>query len=219
MIFIHALLRGLKIVKQKNKEDILDQILIKLVQEKNLSNVRQLVNLTKLETPFIPEQKIIQHILLLERKGKLTLKESLIGPPQKLSTYVKTREATWYWITIILVTTTALTVFTIQENSFPLIFVRNVLGAIFVLFLPGYSLIKTLFPEKELGTIEYTVLSIGMSLALVPIIGLILYYTPWGIETTPITIILLTLTIIFATVAIIREHQTKNKTNKTTTRP
>ena len=196
-------------MKQKNKEDRLDQMLIKLVKEKKPTNVRQLVNLMKLESFFIPEQEIMQHILRLESQGKLTLKEPLIRPQPKLSTYLKTREAAWYWITIILATTTALTVFTIQENSFPLIYVRYVLGAIFVLFLPGYSLIKALYPEKNLDAIECTALSVGLSLALVPIIGLILNYTPWGIGTVLITLILLILTIIFSTVAIIREQQTR----------
>ena len=195
-------------MNQKNK-DWLDQTLIKLVQTKKPTNVQQLVDLTKLETIFVSEQKIMQHILRLQSQGKLTLKEPLTQTPPKLSTYLKTTESTWYWITIILATTTALTVFTIPENSYPLIYIRYVLGAIFVLFLPGYSLIKALFPEKELDNIERTALSIGMSLALVPITGLILNYTPWGIRTTPITLSLLTLTIIFATAAIIREHQNK----------
>jgi len=179
------------------------------VEEKKPTSVRQLVNLTKSETILVPEQKIIQHILQLQSQGKLKLKEPLIETPPRLSTYLKTTEATWYWITIILATTTALTVFTIQENSYPLIYIRNILGAIFVLFLPGYSLIKLLFPKKEIDNIERTVLSIGMSLALVPITGLILNYTPWGIKTTPITLSLLTLTILFATAAIIRKQQTK----------
>jgi len=195
-------------VNQKSK-DTLDRILIKLVEEKKPTSVRQLVNLTKSETILVPEQKIIQHILQLQSQGKLKLKEPLIETPPRLSTYLKTTEATWYWITIILATTTALTVFTIQENSYPLIYIRNILGAIFVLFLPGYSLIKLLFPKKEIDNIERTVLSIGMSLALVPITGLILNYTPWGIKTTPITLSLLTLTILFATAAIIRKQQTK----------
>ena len=196
-------------MNQKIKEDRLDQTLIKLVKEKKPTNVQQLVDLMKMETSFISEQKIMQHILRLENQGKLKLKEPLIRSPPKLSTYLQTREATWYWIIIILATTTALTVFTIQENTHPLIYIRYILGAIFVVFLPGYSLIKLLFPEKELDNIERTALSIGMSLALVPITGLILNYTPWGIRTTPITLSLLTLTIIFATVAITREHQTK----------
>ena len=197
-------------MNQKNK-DTLDQTLIKLVQEKKPANIQQLVELTKSEISVIPEEKILQHILRLESQGKITLKEPLTQTPPKLSTYLKTTEAAWYWITIFLATTTALTVFIIPENSNPLIYVRYVLGAIFVLFLPGYSLIKALFPGKELDNIERTALSMGISLAIVPLTGLILNYTPWGIRTTPITLTLLTLTIIFATVAIISEHQTKKQ--------
>ena len=198
-------------VNQKNMEDSLDQTLIKLVKEKKPNNVQQLINLTKLETIFVPEKTIMQHILQLKSQGKITLKDPSIRTPSKLSTYLKTTEATWFWITIILVTTTTITVFTIQENSYPLIYIRYVIGAIFVLFLPGYSLIKALFPEKELDNIERTALSMGLSLVLVPITGLILNYTPWGIRTTPITLSLLALTTVFATAAVIREHQ--NKTN------
>jgi hypothetical protein len=198
-------------MNQKNKDDDLDQKLIKLVQEKKPTSVQKLINLTKLETTFVPEQKILQHILQLKNQGKITLKEPPIPATTKLSTYLKKPEATWYWITIILATATTLTVFTIQENSYPLTYIRYILGAIFVVFLPGYTLIKLLFPEKELDNIERTALSTAMSLALVPITGLILNYTPWGIRTTPITLSLLTLTIIFATAAIIREYQTKTE--------
>jgi hypothetical protein len=197
-------------VNQKNKDN-LDQTLIKLVQEKKPTNVQQLVDLTKSEVLFVSEQKIMQHILRLESQGKLTLKEPLIQTPPKLSTYLKTTDATWYWISIILATTTALAVFTIHGNSNPLIYIRNILGSVFVLFLPGYSLIKLLFPKQEIGYIERIALSIGMSLAVVPITGLILNYTPWGIQTAPITLSLLFLTILFATAAMIRKHQTKTE--------
>ena len=197
-------------MNQKN-EDTLDQTLIKLVQTKEPTSVQQLVDLTKSESIFVSEQTILQHILRLERQGKLTLKEPLTQTPPKLSTYLKTGETTWYWITIIIATATALTVFTIPENSKQLIYIRNILGTIFVLFLPGYSLIKLLFPKKQIDNIERAALSIGMSLALVPMMGLIIYYTTWGIETIPTTLSLLTLTIIFATAAIIREHLTKKK--------
>jgi len=70
---------------------------------------------------------------------------------------------------------------------------------------------KNLFPTKELDNIERTALSIGMSLALIPITGLLLNYTPWGIRLTPVTISLLALTITFATAAILREHQANLK--------
>lgn len=113
----------------------------------------------------------------------------------------------------------ATAVFTIPENAHPLTYLRIALGAIFVLFLPGYALIKTLFPSKvpfptsseNMDNIERTALSIGMSLALTPIVGLILNYTPWGIRSTPVTLSLLALTVTFATAAILREYQTKTK--------
>jgi uncharacterized membrane protein len=64
--------------------------------------------------------------------------------------------------------------------------------------------------SENLDTIERIALSIGMSLALTPIVGLILNYTPWGITLTPITLSLLALTTVFATAAILREHQSKD---------
>jgi uncharacterized membrane protein len=65
-----------------------------------------------------------------------------------------------------------------------------------------------------MDTIERAALSIGLSLAIVPIVGLFLNYTSWGIRLTPITLSLLALTITFATAALIREHQAKISENK-----
>jgi len=65
--------------------------------------------------------------------------------------------------------------------------VRIVLGLLFVLFLPGYIFIAALFPKKgDLDSIERVALSFGLSIAIVPLIGLILNYTPWGIRLYPI---------------------------------
>ena len=64
----------------------------------------------------------------------------------------------------------------------PSLVVRIVFGLPFVLFFPGYSLILALFPRKDrLGNIERIALSFGLSIAVVPLIGLILNYTPLGI--------------------------------------
>jgi len=68
----------------------------------------------------------------------------------------------------------------------PSVVLRIVIGLPFVLFFPGYVLLATLFPKREgLGGIERVALSFGMSIAmsiaLVPLIGLILNYTWWGI--------------------------------------
>lgn len=64
---------------------------------------------------------------------------------------------------------------------------RVVLGLPFVLFLPGYTLIAALYPRRDdLDGVERVALSLGLSLAVVPLIGLVLNYTPWGIRLVPI---------------------------------
>lgn len=64
---------------------------------------------------------------------------------------------------------------------------RVVFGLPMVLFIPGYALIAALFPEKDdLDGIERVALSFGLSIAVVPLIGLALNYTPWGIRLDPI---------------------------------
>jgi len=194
------------------------ETIIQMVKEKKPENVEQLVNLLK-EKFSIPEHKIIEYILQLQSEGKITLKKPSKPTPQSLIAYLKT-EAHWYWITMILAVTTTLVVFTIPENLFPLVYIRYLLGAIFVLWLPGYSFVKALFPtgatnEKSSGNLDFIeriALSMGLSLALVPIVGLLLNYTPWGIRLTPIVLSLFALTTVFATAAVIREHQTKIKT-------
>ena len=83
--------------------------------------------------------------------------------------------------------------------------VREILGLPLVLFLPGYSLLAALFPAKsDLDGIERIALSFGLSIAVVPLIGLGLNYTPWGIRLLPILICLSVFTFIMCGLAYLR---------------
>lgn len=214
------LLRGLIRLSNTLTNQELEQTIIRTIKDKNPQTVEQLVTMIK-QNFQIPEEKILQSIIKLQNAKRIHLKK-LSQTPLCLAGYLKTNQTLWFWTTIASVITTAIVVFTIPENFYPYVYIRYVLGTIFVLWLPGYTFIKALFPtevpiktsEKSLDTIERIALSFGMSLALVPIIGLLLNYTPWGIRLTPIVLSLLTLTIVFATAAIIREYQVKIKANK-----
>jgi len=82
---------------------------------------------------------------------------------------------------------------------------RNILVLPLVLFLPGYALIAALFPAKSnLDGIERTALSFGLSIAIVPLMGLGLNYTPWGIRLLPILISLSAFTFIMCGLAYFR---------------
>jgi len=195
---------------KEQSEKTIDQHIIDIVRKNHPKTVNELINLIQPRYP-IPEEKILERILHLQSQGKITLKNQQAPVTPLLRSYAFSAKASWYWAIIAVAAATAALVFAVPENAYPIVYARYVLGAIFVLFLPGYSLIKALFPEKELDSIERAALSLGMSIALVPITGLILNYTPWGIRATPVTLSLLALTTIFATAAITREHQTKTK--------
>jgi len=201
-----------KIATQNLKETILE-----ITAKNKPATVNQLVELVKQRTPA-SNQEILGAIIELQNEGKL----QLTTPPQqalRMSTYLGTSAAHWYYVTVALTIATVVAVFSVPENAFPLVYIRYILGVIFILWLPGYAFIKALFPaqvpiktnSKDLDTIERIALSLGMNLALVPITGLLLNYTPWGIRLTPITLSLTALTLIFATAAIIREQRTYNK--------
>ena len=110
-------------------------------------------------------------------------------------------------------------------NETPL---RILLGLPFVLFLPGYAFIAALFPEagepptaesvdspeaqsrlrdRGIDGIERVALSFGLSIAIVPLIGLVLNFTPWGITLVPILLSVSGFTIACALIAYGRRLQ------------
>lgn len=202
--------------KKHSKSSTVNQRIIEIVKEKDPETVEQLINLVQSKHP-IPRQKILDAIIKLQNQGKITLKPPKAQFNFTITEYIVSPKAYWYWTIIALSVATTILVFTVPENAYPIVYARYILGSIFVLWLPGYTFIKALFPTKvpiqtsseNLDKIERIALSAGMSLALVPITGLLLNYTPWGIRLTPVTLSLLALTITFATVALIREQQIK----------
>jgi hypothetical protein len=114
----------------------------------------------------------------------------------------------WLWGTIGLTVLAVLSV-ALVPDVFPINAVRWVLGSIFVLYLPGHALIQLLFPKRtsELDSLERFALSIGLSLALVPLIGLVLNYTPWGIRLNPVVTSLSAFTVLCGVAAAVRGYR------------
>jgi len=86
--------------------------------------------------------------------------------------------------------------------------VRITLGLLFVFFFPGYTLLSALFPRRDdLGRTERVALSFGLSIAVIPLTGLILNYTPWGI--TLYTVLISVTLFIFITSGLAWNRQRK----------
>jgi uncharacterized membrane protein len=176
------------------------------------------------KTTNLSEKEIFNILNQLEAEDKIHFNVRPETTSFSFRIYLFSSESAWYWTIMAVALVTTLTVFAIPQDWYPLAYVRNFLGVIFVLVLPGYAFIKAFFQKKvpfkttseSFDTIERVVLSIGLSLALTPIVGLILYYTPLGIGLTPITLSLLAFTTVLATAAMAREYHTKSNINQQT---
>ncbi len=86
------------------------------------------------------------------------------------------------WTIIIMSLLLILVIYALPESV-----VRVVVGLPFILFFPGYAALSVLFPEaKDLEIIERVALSFGLSIAISPLVGFGLNYTPFGIRLAPI---------------------------------
>lgn len=189
-------------------KDELETELIALIREKKPESVKELLSLVQ-EKFSISEMQLAKSILEMESQEKLFLKPLPSITPSNLTGYLRTKAASWFWINLFLVIVGTSLVILTPEN-FLLAYARYTLGFIMVLWLPGYSFIKALFPKsnrnKDLNLTERVALSIGCSIALVVIVGLILIFTPWSLHLIPIVFSLFALTTILSSVAIVREY-------------
>jgi uncharacterized membrane protein len=89
---------------------------------------------------------------------------------------------------------------------------RIIIGLPIVLFIPGYVLVFALFPtrktDKGIDEIERLALSVALSLAITPLIGLILNFTVWGIRLVPIITSLEIFILTIGSIAIYRWYLT-----------
>jgi len=125
--------------------------------------------------------------------------------PKTFPQYFLSVESLWFHILFVFVVSTILLALYVTKP--PLIYLRYVFGSLYVLYVPGAVLLEALYPRgEELEPLERLALSIGLSLALVPLVGLILNYTPWGIRLVPIIISLALLTLSLAIIALYRKY-------------
>ena len=83
--------------------------------------------------------------------------------------------------------------------------IHTVIGIVYMVFIPGYVLMAIILPKKsDLDIIIRLGLSIGVTLPITSVIGLILHYTKYGISINSLQIPLAILTIILSIYAIKR---------------
>ncbi len=179
-------------------------------EDKELKHLREVLGsepltveeaVSRLVEQGLPRRKAIAKVCLGMKKGFL---EEVYSSRLGFTRYLLLHDS-WFWSVASITIMTVLLV--VLARHPPLIYARYVLGSIFVLFLPGHTLIEALYPRKEdLSPLERLALSIGLSLALVPLVGLVLNYTPWGIRLKPVVLSLSILVLALAILASYRKY-------------
>jgi hypothetical protein len=198
-------------LESKDNEPLKGTIL-NIIKENNPKTTKELIYLVHKETN-ISEYQIFNTIQDLQEEKKLKFYGIIF--PERPVEYLFSSRSSWYWLIFFLSTFSVYLFFSFPQNLEPQIYVRGILGLIFVLYLPGYALMKTLYPVSVpyktssviLDSIERIALSLCLSLAIAPLAGTILYCTPWGLNLFSITIILLVLTLLLSSLGVVREYK------------
>lgn len=179
----------------------IEDLTLKKAKENPNLDLTTLVNEISSELHY-KRDRVLQRLMELETTNKIVLVEKTHY--RSFIDYAKSPLALWFWGATL---ATLFSLALISVTSGIALYLRYVFGGLLILYLPGYSLIEFLYAKKkELDELTRVALSIGLSLAIVPLIGLVLNYTPFGIRLIPIALSLVGFTLIFLFLALGRKH-------------
>ena len=177
--------------------EVEDSVLKKVADQ--ITPVRALVE--GLVSDGIRRDQAVEALIGLVRGKKLAIEEPV--PYTGVASYAWSPLSFWFWASIAAIGASLVLIY---ATSGYILYLRYVFGGILVLFLPGYALIEALYPKRDLDELARFALSIGLSLAIVPLTGLVLNYTPFGIRLLPVALSIAIITLIFLTIALLRKY-------------
>lgn len=199
-------------MKQKiDSENELDGQVLKYIAKHGATSVEELYYALHVGDRLLTKAELTETVWRIARQGRVDLDDI---PPtvHSLGEYLSRWERNlWLYGSLAVLLVTMFAIFGLP-STFPLLAVRWVFGSVFAIFVPGYVAIEALYPRSnELSPFARFVLSIGLSLTLVPLVGLLLNFTPWRITLMPVIISLVILTIGLIGLAFVRQYYATRK--------
>jgi hypothetical protein len=146
-------------------------------------------------------------VLLFDRTvlGEVRLVDP--DPPRSFGVFLVSWYSAWFWLVVAGLAGMGLSIYVLPQGA-PFSWLRVGLGLVSSLYLPGYAFIEALYPKRdELEELERFALGVGLSIALTPLVGFVLNYTPWGIRLDPITVSLSLVTFVLGLMGVYRKYQ------------
>lgn len=193
----------------------LELIVLDLINKQKVVNDQELFRLVQLRTTA-SDKDIYRCLFQLRYRDKFYSYSKDCNQYTTLKDYVFSIKSFWFWMINLLIITTIVGIFIIPSNQYPITYIRWFLGLMSTFILPGYAVSKALFPIKRpfkisdnLDIPEQIMVSIGLSLSIVPIIGVLLNFSPFGINLLSVTFSLLMFSFIFSLIGVFREYKLK----------
>jgi hypothetical protein len=138
-------------------------------------------------------------------EGKMYLVDP--NPPKGFFTYIFSIYNIWFWLILGSIALMVTSIYLIPP-VYPFSSIRYCIGGIFLLILPGYVLMESLYPKvKTLNNIERFAFNIGMSLVIVPLVGLLLNYSLLGITLDNMFFSITLLILILSAIGVWRNYK------------
>ena len=188
-------------------KEIIKNKAINIITYTNPKTLKELVEILEKETN-INKNIIIEYLIKLNQENIIVLKNNNLSKPNNIKEYFLSKHSHWFWIVSTATIISFLTTIILNDKSSLLIYLRHILGTFLVIFLPGYSVSKIFFLSKQISKIERVLLSITLSIIIVPLLGLTMNYVNWNINIISTTTIIILITLISSFIAALREYQT-----------
>ncbi len=156
---------------------LLKRMIIDVIRKHNYTKVSKVVDILQNLDKTVTINEIHGAINELRDENQVTVSEPQTQVPFLI--YLKSLGSFAFWSTTFVTSLVLVTIYLIPDVM-PWSIVRIVVGGAFALFLPGYTLMQLVFPSKDLDVTEFVVLSVGLSFCMLPLIGLVSSYSPWG---------------------------------------
>ena len=188
------------------------QVIRALIESHHPEDVNQLSLLVG-QKLGIAESEALDLLLSLEGDGKLIFFDK---KSDTFLEHLKDVKSSWFWAYTAITVMSAITNIYVTGAGNPLIYLRQVLGVLYVVFLPGYALVKVLYPLNQVNIVVRLALSITLSLVVVPMIGYLLNFSPWGIGLMPVNLSILFFSFACAVAGLYREYQVNQRIKSVT---
>lgn len=194
-------------IAESERGELIERMVMDIMRKHDCRKVSDVVaNLQRLDRE-IGVDEIHNAVRRLEATGSINLSEE--RPTPSFLSYLKDVGAsTRFWAAVATSAAMLITIYALPQGE-SWVPTRWTVGAIFLFIMPGYAVTNLFIPRNRLSTMERVALSIGLSLAIVVLIGIMLSYSPAGVGIEPVVISVALFSIIISLLAAHKDHSAR----------